>query len=184
MTDVTAASIQVRPAGRYHSDQITAHWIVVFLLAFQFVTGGAMAAAMEAGYLAGALPSAGVIFVHGTLGTSILLVMLWRVSLRVRFGAPPPPETEPTILQYISRSVHFAFYGLLIAMPLAGIAAVFTLSETVGTLHALTSKLLIALIVAHVAGGLWHTFKRDGIIKRVLSGQPPRTAETPSDSGH
>ncbi len=170
-----------RPAGRYHSDQVSAHWIIVFIVLFQFATGNAMERAMNLAYAVDVLPAAGVIYVHGILGASILAVMLWRVTLRMKYGAPPPPENEPRPLQIVSRGVHYAFYAILIAMPLAGIAAVFTLSETIGVLHGLTSKLLILLALAHVAGALYHAFKRDGIIKRVLSGQPPRVTVPPSE---
>ena len=170
-----------RPEGRYHSDQITAHWIVVFIVLFQFATGGAMESAMDLGYAADVLPRQGVLYVHGILGTSILLVMLWRVTLRLKYGAPPPPQSAPRAIQIVSRANHFAFYGVLIAMPLAGMLAVFTLNETVGTLHGLAAILLVLLALAHVAGALWHVFKRDGTIKRVLSGQPPRVTVPPSE---
>lgn len=179
MTDATSPT--TRFVGRYHSDQITAHWTIVFLLVFQFLTGETMAEAMDTSYGTGSLPAAGVLFVHGILGTAILGIMLWRVSLRLRFGAPPPPETEPSVIQKISRAVHFTFYVVLIAMPLAGILAVFTMNETIGTLHALTSKLLIALIAAHILGAVWHVFKGDGIIRRVLSGQPENAEITSSE---
>lgn len=173
-----------RPEGRYHSDQIAAHWTIVFLVLFQFATGGAMEAAMDLGYAADAIPKAGVVFVHGIIGTSILLVMLWRVTLRLRYGAPPPPESVSRPIQIVSRATHMAFYAVLIAMPLAGLAAVLTLSETIGALHGLTALLLVALALAHVAGALMHVFKRDGTIKRVLSGQPPRVTVPPAERHH
>lgn len=170
-----------RPKGRYHSDQITAHWTVVFLVLFQLATGGAMEAAMDLGYAAGELPKAGVIFVHGILGSSILAVMLWRVTLRLRYGAPPPPDSVSRPIQVISRLNHYAFYGVLITMPLLGLAAVLTLSPTIGALHAIFALLLILLALAHVAGAVMHIVKRDGTIKRVLSGQPPRVLVPPAE---
>ena len=173
----------LRPEGRYHSDQIAAHWTVVFLVLFQFATGSAMEAAMDLGYAAGELPKAGVIFVHGIIGSSILAVMLWRVTLRLRYGAPPPPDSVPRPIQIVSRAVHFAFYGVLIAMPLLGLAAVLTLSATIGALHAITAILLVLLALAHVAGAIMHVVKRDGTIKRVLSGQPPRVHVPPAERG-
>ena len=156
----------------------------MFLVLFQFATGLAMESAMDLGYAAGAIPKAGVIYVHGILGTSILLVMLWRVTLRLKYGAPPPPDSVSRPIQIISRANHFAFYGVLIAMPLAGMAALFTLNQTIGALHGLTALLLVLLAIAHVAGALMHVFKRDGTIKRVLSGQPPRVTVPPAERRH
>ena len=187
MADVTStaptALPQGRPEGRYHSDQITAHWIVVFLVLFQFATGATMEAAMDLGYAAGRLPLAGVLYVHGILGTSILGVMAWRVYLRRRYGAPPPPSSAPRALQIISRANHFAFYLVLVAMPIAGLLAVITLNATIGALHGLAAILLVLLAIAHVAGAIMHIVKRDGTIKGVLSGQPPPVTMPPAERG-
>ncbi|CUH15396.1 cytochrome b561 [Jannaschia seosinensis] len=169
-----AVGEDVRPAGRYHSNQIAIHWLVVSLVILQFLTGGTMAAAMEYGYDFNALPPAGVIYVHGIFGLSILTAMLVRAVLRMRHGAPEPPENESRPIQILSRSTHYAFYGVLIAMPIFGLFAVLTLNETIGLIHAWSSWLLLAIIALHVAGAFMHIFKRDGIIKRVITGQPPR----------
>ncbi|UWQ22298.1 cytochrome b [Jannaschia sp. W003] len=174
MADISTATphdLDRRPEGRYHTAQITAHWTIVFLVAFQFLTGiSGMSAAYEAGVAAGELPPAGIIWVHGMLGTTILLVMLGRLALRRQHGAPPPPDTEPDWLQKISRGVHYAFYVFLIAMPLAGMGALWLKQGWLGALHALSAWILLALIVAHIAGALWHASKRDGVIGRILRG--------------
>ena len=71
----------------------------------------------------------------------------------------------------MSRSVHYAFYALLIGMPLFGMAALWLKWGVLGALHAWASYALLALIVAHVAGGLWHGLvKRDGVARRILRG--------------
>jgi cytochrome b561 len=164
-----------RPRGRYHTNQQAAHWLIVFLVVFQFFSGPAMEAAMTIGYVDGALPPAGILYVHGIIGTAILLTMLWRVSLRVRFGAPPPPDTIPRPLQILARATHYTFYAILIAMPLAGIAAVFFVSqawaEWLGYAHGITSYVLLGVIALHLAGNFVHIVKRDGTIRRMGSGQ-------------
>ena len=54
-------------------------------------------------------------------------------------------------------------------LPALGIvAAVLTGWGLLATLHGLTSKVLIALIAAHLAGAVWHMSKRDGVVARML----------------
>ena len=160
-----------RPEGRYSTGQIAAHWTVVFLILFQYATGDAMSAAYRQGVAQGVLPPDGILVVHGLIGSSILAAMLWRLALRFRYGAPPPPETLSRPLQIVSRAVHYAFYVALIGMPLFGMAALWLKIGILGTLHALTAYVVVGLAVAHVAGALYHIWKRDGTIGRITRGQ-------------
>jgi cytochrome b561 len=162
-----------RPAV-YSSNQMLAHWVVVSLVLFQFAQGWTM----ERAFWAGAANGGAI--VHGITGTFILGFMLWRVVLRRRHGAPPPPKTEPSWLQKISRGTHFAFYGLLIGMPLFGIAAVLTGIGILATVHGIAAWVLLALAALHLSGALWHAFKGDGVVRRMLRDEPTRL---PSGSG-
>ncbi len=157
---------------RYATLQIGLHWLVVGLVAFQFFTGEGMAAAFERDF-ALETGATGTAIVHGVIGSSILIAMIVRAVVRRRFGAPPPPQTEPSMVQKISRANHALFYVVLIAMPLAGLLAVLTGSEIVAEAHALTSTVLLVLIAAHVAGAVWHLFKGDGVVRRMV---PKRAA--------
>ncbi len=156
-----------KPADTYATRQVALHWLVVGLVAFQFMTGGGMERAFEAG-LSPEIGATGSAIVHGLIGLTILGAMLARIVVRRGHGAPPPPETESETLQKLSRANHAAFYVVLIAMPLAGLGAVLTGWGLLATLHGLTSKLLIALIAAHLAGAVWHMSKRDGVVARML----------------
>ena len=170
--------------GFYHPAQIVVHWTVVFLVLFQFLTGGGMEHAFDAAAEGEALLRLdGTAWVHGMIGTSILLAMLFRLWLRNRYEAPPPPEDEPSLVQYLSRGTHWAFYAFLIAMPIAGLLAVFTGSEILAGLHGLASKVLLLLIVLHFAGAMWHAFRRDGVVKRVLRQDPAGQYDSTTDSG-
>ena len=166
----TASTVEGRPEGRYSTGQIVAHWTVVFLVLFQFATGDAMSAAYAVTLDFGRLPPDGILVVHGLIGSSILAAMLWRVILRHRYGAPPPPDTLPRWLQIVSRANHFALYGILVAMPLLGIGALIVKVGILGVLHTWLSYALIATALLHVSGGLYHAVRRDGVIQRVLRG--------------
>lgn len=175
MADTTATAAvpqdpKGRPEGRYSTGQIVAHWTVVFLVLFQFATGDAMSAAYAVAVDFGRLPPDGILVVHGLIGTSILAAMAWRVALRARYGAPPPPDTLSRPLQIVSRAVHYVLYGILIAMPLLGITALIFKIGIFGVLHTWLSYALIATALLHVAGGLYHAVRRDGVIRRILRG--------------
>lgn len=177
MADLTASHAgripgppTTRPDGRYHTRQITLHWTVVFLVIFQYLTGGAMEAAYAVAVETGRLPADGILVVHGTIGTAILLAMLSRLYLRRKHGAPPPPDTEPRAIQILSRSVHYAFYAFLIAMPLAGMAALWLKQGWLGWAHGLSAWIVLALAVLHASGALWHAVKGDGVMRRMGRG--------------
>ncbi len=142
------------------------HWVVVALVSLQYLSGSGMEEAFPERVSVGS-PTPGAAVAHALVGLSILLVMIWRLKTRWESDVPPPPSDEPRWLQRISRGTHYAFYIVLIGMPLAGATALLTKSEAIAEVHALTSWLLLALVVAHVAGAIWHISKGDGIIHRV-----------------
>ena len=157
---------------RYHQLQLVAHWSVVALVAMQFLFNERISNAWAIGVETGTMPPEGGTWTHAISGLLILVLMLWRLNLRRRYGAPPPPETEPEIVQKISRGVHYAFYVLLIGMPIFGVLALWTLNGFFGLAHYWASWVLLILIVAHFAGAMWHAFKKDGVVKRMLRRNP------------
>ena len=163
--------VEAVPA-RYDTRQLVVHWAIVMLVAMQFLMNEGMVRSFMESTEVGAFVLTGGAITHATGGTFILLVMLYRVWLRSRYGAPPPPSSLPHWLQRVSRANHYAFYALLIAMPLVGWLAIVTLWGWVGLLHVVSGWLLLALIVAHAAGAFWHAFKRDGTIARILQPDP------------
>lgn len=145
--------------GAYTRNQLIAHWMVAILALVQLLFGGDMAEAYAAASEAGAWPLSGAAWMHGGVGLTILALMLWRLGMRLRHGAPPPPQDLPAALRALSRANHFAFYGVLIAMPLAGLWATLTLNDAVARLHAAAAGLLLALIALHLAGAILHMVK-------------------------
>jgi cytochrome b561 len=164
----------MKHADRYSQGQLVAHWIVAFLVVFQFLFNGSMQRAFEQSVEAGIWQATGGAVSHGLSGAIIFCLMAWRLSMRLRHGTPPPPETEPRALQFVSRGTHWAFYALLLSMPVAGFLAIATLSPTLGKLHGLAGRALFVLALLHVAGALWHGLvKRDGVARRILRPTPP-----------
>jgi cytochrome b561 len=157
---------------RYHTSQLIAHWLIVMLVLMQFLMNEGMSRSFWASVDLGERVVTGGTLVHAFGGATILVVMLVRLWLRRAHGAPPPPPTAPRWMQIVSRANHYAFYVVLIAMPLVGAAALLTLQPWLAILHAWTGYLLLALIAAHLAGAFWHAFKRDGTIARIAQPDP------------
>lgn len=157
---------------KYTAPHMMLHWLIAVLVAIQIAFAGGMEAAFDAkfeGIEIGLGWSSGAIF-HAILGASIGILMVWRLGLRLTTQIPPPPEA-PRLMQTVSRMTHWLFYGLLIAMPFAGAAAWFIPSQIVGTAHATASKLLIALIILHIAGAAYHQFivGDRSVLRRMLA---------------
>jgi cytochrome b561 len=159
---------------RYAGKQIALHWVVVALVVVQWLTHEAMAEfwdAVEDGEASG-LPGDPVALLHMGAGASILVLMLIRLFVRVRHGAPGLPDDMPGILKIAARLNHYAFYALLILMPLGGAAAVFLGIEAAAEVHSALVPVLFALIAAHLLGVLYHTvIRRDGLVWRMLKPQ-------------
>jgi cytochrome b561 len=160
--------------ARYSGTQIALHWTIVALVVVQWLTHEAMEEfwdAVEDGGATG-LPDDPVALLHMASGASILILMLIRLAVRLRHGAPALPADMPPILKLAARANHYAFYALLIAMPLGGAAAVFLKIEAAADLHAALVPVLFVLIAAHLAGVLYHTvLRRDGLAWRMLKPQ-------------
>ncbi len=124
------------------------------------------------------------------------LILLGLVLLRLvwhRISPPPAPlGVWDALEQRLARAAHRLLYGLMIAVPLSGyvassatgidvmlfdrwvmprLAPVSAAWEAAGfALHAGLTKLLMAVIVVHVAGALIRAWVGDGTLRRMLRG--------------
>lgn len=158
---------------RYSRNQLIAHWLVVFLVGMQFLMNDQMSAAYGEGVDSGTLPVLGGVTTHAFGGTLIFLVMLWRGWMRYSVGTPPPTREIHKAVGVISRINHYAFYVVLMAMPVAGWLAITTLEPIWGELHEAAAVVLLILIALHVAGALVHLFRSgDHTTRRMLRPDP------------
>jgi cytochrome b561 len=105
---------------------------------------------------------------HIVAGTLILGLTAWRLGLRLSRGAPSAPPEEPGLAQMAAHAAHWAFYALLLALPLSGLLAWFLPSRTLGELHDLGQTVLLWLIGLHVAAVLVHQlWWRTGLFARM-----------------
>lgn len=167
------------------------HWLVVALVAAQLVVALVLPAVLPAS------TENALIAWHVSLGPTILLVMLLRLAWRLTHTPPPAPVDLSPGLRLLARATHWAFYAVLIVLPVLGwiatnayggtprllgfiplprlVAPDKPFAESVGAVHATVAAALMALIVLHVSGALYHALvKRDGVMGRMLPGRASR----------
>lgn len=155
----------------YSSLQMALHWVVVVLVAFQFVANAGIERSWNAS-IRGEMPPSDawvLTYLHVGAGTLILLLALLRLYLRLTRGAPVPPAEEPWLLQLMAEAVHGSIYLLLLALPVSGLVAWLLAWELAGDLHGLLQNLLLGAIALHVAGALFQHFVfRSQVMMRML----------------
>ena len=154
----------------YRSSQILLHWAVFALVAFQLFTGGNMSNLFRAA-LRGQPSTVSATWtpIHIVVGLAILAAMLWRLALRRRYGAPPPPQSEAAALRFLAAAVHVGLYLDLIGAPIVGLAAYFFVPSLGGLHQFMARPALLVLVGLHGLGALFqHFVLRSDVVKRMI----------------
>lgn len=175
------------------------HWITVLLVAFAWLLG------VVGDDLPGKSAQALGLTLHITAGLMVLLLTVARLGWR---GVDAPPASSPIAtatarrLQQAAALTQVALYGLLIAVPLVGIAVQFArggslpllglaqiaspwaadraLAHTLKEVHELMAHALMATAALHAAAALLHHWVlHDRTLQRMLPAPAaPRAATT------
>ena len=146
-----------QPTG-YTRAQIALHWITVVLVALQFLLHDAMSEAWDAVEEGREVIFNPLISQHVFMGALVAIVTFIRLGLRLSHGAPPPPASEHAALQLVAHATHWAFYVLLILVPVFGAVAWFNAVDLAAEAHEMLTSVLLALIALHVLAALVHQF--------------------------
>ncbi len=152
----------------YSRTQIILHWVIVLLVAFQYLAHDSIVALWSA-RMRGDIPDAPTPDLHVLFGIVIFALMLWRFYLLFRNGASDLPENEPRWARILARSTQGLIYLALIILPLSGALAWFFGVQSGALVHGLIKNLLLALIFLHIAGALVQQFwfKSDVLMKML-----------------
>jgi len=168
---------------RFTAPQRLLHWLMAICVLSMLFIGVGMVSTVASKYLT-------LVQIHKSLGIGILLLALIRLALRIRYGAPALPAdiSEPMKLgAYLSQ---YAFYALMIGMPLLGwgmmsaaaypivifgglhLPPILPVSAKLHTLlwhaHFYLAFVFFALILLHVAAILFHKLvRRDGVFETM-----------------
>lgn len=185
--EARAGAGPTEPVQAYDGVSRTFHWLVVALVLLQVALALVLPSVLPA--------SAGdsITAWHLATGSTILFVMVLRLAWRLTHPMPPAPRDLSPGLRILARATHWAFYLVLILLPLLGwmaanaygatprllgliplprlVAPDQALGESIGGVHKTIAMFLLALIALHVSGALYHALvKRDGVIRRMIPG--------------
>jgi cytochrome b561 len=159
------------------------HWLMAACILAMLFIGVGMVSTVMPQYLT-------LVSIHKPLGIAILTLALIRLALRLRYGAPPLPADLPEPMKLAAQVSHYAFYALMISMPLIGwgmmsaaaypvvlfegwhLPAILPQSDSLHTLlwdaHFYLAFAFFALILLHVAAALFHALvRRDGVFETM-----------------
>ncbi len=171
---------------RYHPVLVVLHWLLAIMIIFELVMGGVFLSKVPNDDPFKVIGLRG----HMQVGLAILALMLIRLVVRLWSGKPSRVDSGSPLLNAAAVFVHWSFYVTVIAMAVSGyaIAIMAGLPEIVfggsgeplpadffafppRIVHGILANVLTVLILAHVAGFLFHQFvRRDRLFRRMWFG--------------
>lgn len=168
--------------GRFALPQRVLHWLMALCILAMLFIGVGMVSTVSSNYLT-------LVQIHEPLGIAILILVLIRIGLRLRYGAPALPADMPEPMKLAAHLSHYIFYGLMIVMPLLGwgmlsaaaypvvlfgvqLPQILPLNNGLHSLlwdaHRTLAFLFFALILLHLAAALFHALvRRDGVFETM-----------------
>jgi len=173
----------------YSSSAVIMHWLLAVSIFFLFISSWWM--------LALPLPSDALTYrefpfqLHKNLGLTLVVLLIF--LLYVRFKHRPAPETTEAMRPWMHTLAiidHVILYGLIFAVCISGYLSsaysgwsteVWWLFEIpawseeheglnifFSDIHLWTCWALLGVVAVHISGALYHAFRNDGVVRRML----------------
>lgn len=149
------------------------HWTIVVLIVGQWIEGDFMSHLWDARLVAESVDQRTVFlgYTHIVFGTFILVSAAVRALDRIINGRPPHSENEPYWASILARMTHLLLYGVLLLMPILGLAAWFSGDDQIASYHTFFWNPLLVLVGLHVIGALaQHFWLKSKALKRMVPG--------------
>jgi cytochrome b561 len=154
-----------RKPAQYTGLQIALHWVVVVLIAGQWVTSGAIPRTHNPLLP----PSETDLLLHTThnfVGLTIGVLVLLRIALR-RLKPKDELARGSGWLDRLSQAIHWALYLSLLSQTAAGFAASYFWAPA-GPIHVFLWNITLGLVSIHLAAAAYHTIRCDGVVWRIM----------------
>lgn len=138
----------------YSGAQVALHWIVAVLILCQYLFAEPMEEAWRAWRREGVAGASTGATLHMAFGLTVLALVILRVAIRFRRGAPAVPADHPLIMRLLANATHLVLYALVFLMPLSGAAAWFGGVGGAALVHVLAKNALLAFMGLHVLGAV------------------------------
>ncbi len=191
--------------SRYTKVAITLHWVIALSIICLIVAGLVMS---EDDLLPKALRFQ-TFQLHKSLGLTVLVLSSVRLFWRLTHTPPPLPPGMKAWEKFAASATHWAFYGLMFALPFSGWALVSTspwglptiwfglfewphlpilstlenkteINDLAGETHEVLAWIAIALICLHIGAALkHHVINRDDVLTRMLPFLKPLSRKVP-----
>ncbi len=172
---------------RYSAGQRSFHWLIFafVLLAYVFIN-------IKGWLPRGDAARVGMLEAHFAAGLAVLLLIVPRLMLRLRRGAPAVTPEPPRPVRILGHITHGLLYLFLVVQPVLGILAVelsghaidlpfglaipalhtpgnAALAHSIREIHEDVGDIFYWVIGLHIVAALWHHwFRRDDTLKRML----------------
>ena len=173
---------------RFSPLQRALHWLMAAMVIAMLFIGIGMVSTVTPRYWT-------LVSIHKPLGIAILLLVVVRLWVRLRRGAPPLPSDLPRWQAAAAKASHGLLYGLMILMPMIGWSMLSAggypavlrgplrlppiaphndaLYAVLRGAHTWLALLLFATVLLHLAAALFHALaRRDGVFSSMASIDP------------
>ena len=174
------------PAQHFSALQRLMHWSMAVLIVAMLFVGVGMVSTVSSLHDS-------LLALHRPLGIALFVLVVLRLAVRLKRGAPPLPADLPMWQRLPAHASHLVLYALMIAMPLIGwsmesaggypvvLCGSFHLPAIVApnpVLHAVLRQahtclgfLFFLVILMHLAAALFHALvRRDEVFASMTSG--------------
>lgn len=172
--------------NRYSAAQRNLHWLFLILLVLAYVT-----IEFRSEFERGTPGRVFMVQSHFWIGISIFALLIPRLLLRFKRGAPPIEPALPASQVIASKLLHIAIYVFLFAQPLLGLATAWTdgkaimipftgielpallaankeLAHQLEDIHKTAANVFYFMVGLHVLAALYHHFiRKDDTLKRM-----------------
>ena len=191
MTDVNTSAPSRQVPRRFGAFTIALHWLTAALIVGMFASAWSMSLTEDAEQ------ASALLTLHRSLGLSVWIVTLARLSWRATFMVLPPfPPRMSRTMQWAAKMSEYLLYVLLLLQPLTGFAQSVArgkpfalmafqvpalmerrpdLTSIFEDIHAYSALALLSLVALHVLAALFHRYVvRDDVLQSMLPWRPGR----------